>query len=288
MKKNVLFLLFVSVSFLLTGCDSTIDASSAESMEKSVTNVMNSLPPERAPIFKDALVQLSTQATMRAFKSATSNMKAGMEDPMAWVSQQASNQAKIEAELVNLIDGKTGEEIITLAVQAKKEIAEAEKLRAIEEIATLSTSIERWDAEMAKLDGMGTKGYELYVTDKFFGHRGVKLTVTNTLDKPLAKITIGDLYEYADNGQTFVYDEASTYLKDNPLKPTETRTVTFSFGAFSKFSSRTNKTFPEGLTHNFRIISIESDRGSVLPQESFVAIKQAREKVASLKEKHNI
>ncbi len=288
MKKFILLSLTIFVSLLLVGCDPTIDASSSESMEKSVTKVMHALAPDRAPIFKEALIQLSTQATMRAFQSATENMQEGMKNPMGWVAQQAANQAKVEAELVKLIDGKTGEEIITLADQAKKEIAAAEKKLAIDEIATLSARIEKWDGEMGQLDGLGAENYELVVTDKFFGHRGVKLTVTNTLDKPLAKITLADLYEYADNGQTFVYDEALAYLKEKPLMPKESRTITFAFGSFSEFSTRTNKTFPEGLNHNFRIIGVESDRGAVLPNEGFVTIKQAREKVASLKEKHNI
>lgn len=97
------WLICAVVALMLVGCGApTIDGSSREAMQESVQNIMKSLPDEKARKFRHALGVLA----MRKFGQA-------MASAFARASGEPVN--KDRKTLMEMLDGKTAEEVIAMA-----------------------------------------------------------------------------------------------------------------------------------------------------------------------------
>jgi len=118
---------------MLAGCsDPKIDASSDESMKASVAKVRKSLPESKQKEFDEAMQVLAfSQIDMKDI-----------------FTQGATGIGNIKGKFQQLLDGKTGEQVIAQADRIRVERKERERQQALEEIRELESK--RVDSENAR------------------------------------------------------------------------------------------------------------------------------------------
>lgn len=108
-RANIVLL--IGIIALISGCgENTIDTSSEESMQESITRIKESLPPEKQEAFEKALITV-TMGGDNLFEIA-------------------STPGGAERLMKERLDGKTAEEVFAEAEKVKAEVAERQAQRA--------------------------------------------------------------------------------------------------------------------------------------------------------------
>lgn len=127
MKRS--YLAFVLALILLAGCsEPRIDASTDESLRVSAEKVRDSLPEEKRVEFMSALSVLALK---------------GLDFEGLMSGRANSSVEKFETDYINLIDGKTADEVIAAANRITEERKAEERAQAIREINELEEKRER-------------------------------------------------------------------------------------------------------------------------------------------------
>lgn len=104
MKTLMMTLMF---ALLLVGCGkATIDASSQEALEASVEEIGEELDAQQKQAFQQAVITIAMDHSTRAISSA--------------MSGEQVDQAQMERDMLDALDGKTASEVIAYAEELKK------------------------------------------------------------------------------------------------------------------------------------------------------------------------
>src|SRR5690606_37318849 len=104
MKTLIMTLMF---ALLLAGCGkATIDASSQEALEASVEEIAEELDAQQKQAFQQAVITIAMDHSTRAISSAMSGKQV--------------DQAQMERDMLDALDGKTASEVSAYAEELKK------------------------------------------------------------------------------------------------------------------------------------------------------------------------
>ena len=166
-------LLFLSLAFAaLCGCsEPTIDTSSSEATQTSITKVRESLPEPQRKEFDAALAQIAmSNLDIKGLLAGTQTAEGVAKNSMASLS------------------GKTGAQVIAAAnalIEERKAKERAQAAAEIEELKAKQTKANAAEAELAKF---AVSRSRFYLRDSVMGKVPViELTVTNNTTHPIAR-----------------------------------------------------------------------------------------------------
>ncbi|WP_371932854.1 DUF6694 family lipoprotein [Roseibium sp. MMSF_3544] len=183
----------------------TIDASSAEAMEKSIAVVVSKLSPEDQQRFKAALTKITVTALLpKAFAR-----------PKAENGASKLSQADVIAFIRPMVDGKTAAEIIAAGLKTpnagkatpepKSQVADKEgKKRCL---------MSALPVKNARVERM-----------KYVSSRQLRVTVTNNLSWPVSSVRIS--YSVQSQNRQVPWEEGNSFYKiSGGINPGESREI---------------------------------------------------------------
>ena len=215
MKVKTLLIAILSLSILL-GCSSPkIDTSSDETMKASIEKVRQSLPKEKKEQFDEALKILAfNQIDFKNILSA------------------AAGFGTTEAKIKEVLNGKTGNEVIAEAEKIKKERKEKERIQALEEIKELKdkkVKANQARTELSNFKVLRSRFYKRSHEYSFMPEPIIELTVKNgtrhavsrayfigTIASPNRSVPwLKDSFNYEISGGLEPGEEATWHLAPN-------------------------------------------------------------------------
>lgn len=171
MKKKLICLFFIT---LIVGCsEPKIDSSTEESMKASIEKVRNSISEDKKDKFEESLKVL-------AFSSI---------DLKSLFTQGASGIDTTKNKMQEVLDGKTGLEVIDAAERIKRERKEKETLQALSEIQELEEKQQKSQSaksELAKFKVIRSRFYKM--EQRYGGNKPIiELTVKNETSHPISR-----------------------------------------------------------------------------------------------------
>lgn len=159
---------------ILAGCsDPKIDASSDEAMKASVEKVRKSLSETKQNDFDEAIqVLVFSQIDMKSL-----------------FSKNAAEAGSLEGKARELLDGKTGEQVIAEAERVRTERKEREHQQALEEIRELEKKREKSEIAREQLKNFNVLRSRFYMREReFMGKQPIiELTVRNGTDQAVSR-----------------------------------------------------------------------------------------------------
>ncbi len=171
LKSNILTIILLT---LLAGCSNpTIDCSSDENMKKSIQNVREKLPEAKRAEFDDAMKIL-----------AFSQINLGN-----LLIEGATGVGNIEGKVQQLLNGKTGDQVIAEAERIRTERKERERNQALKEIQELEVKLVKSESDRAQLKEFKVLRSRFYMQERaYIGKQPiVELTVQNGTPEPVSR-----------------------------------------------------------------------------------------------------
>jgi len=174
MKKTIVFLIIVAV---LTGCgEKKVDSSSDESFKKSIENVKGSLSDDKKKEFEEAV-------------------QAIMFSEMGNIFQAAVNPEGMQRNIIDKLDGKTADEIISEGNRILVERKKKEREQTINEIEETKNKVVELEEKRAKTeqDKENLKHFKVirsrfyYNESSFIKEPVIELTVKNDTNHPVSR-----------------------------------------------------------------------------------------------------
>lgn len=213
------------MTVLLAACDKPrIDTSSDERMETTIDQVRASLPEQKRAQFDTAL-----QVVALAELDFEDLLTAG----------QLGTGTGIETKVKNVLEGKTGEQVIAIADSIRREREAREREQALQEIAELEGRKERAEEarlELAKFEVLRSRFYKRKREFQFMPEPIIELTVRNGTEHPISRAYF--LGTIASPGRAVPWlKESFNYSIPGGLEPGERATWKLAPNAFGKWGT---------------------------------------------------
>lgn len=253
---------FITVLFLaisITGCsEPRIDASSDKALNQSISEVRDSLPPEKQATFDKAIGNAGIGAALAGlFSKSPDSLSRGYQH----------------------FNGMTGGEIVAFEnAQEEKRKAEEAAAQARDEAEKIA-ELERLEAAQKVRDDALAKLTDIHITNPIVRNRKsgfmrrveFEATIQNGLDIPVARVMFN--YAATTPGRAVPWNTGEgTFIIDGGLEAGETRELTtgiagdFSIGGFILLDKALRE-HPESVLTVTVVDADSADKKSILPQE---------------------
>lgn len=271
--RTLAALFFVSV---LVGCDQIsgvlgekrIDASSPEALERSVSEIKQSLPEGERERFSDAVVAVSF---------AGSNV----------LGQVMSGKSadEIAAEAWTKVDGKTAAEVIALHETMLAERRAKEREQALIEISELEKELLEGEAARDELKKFEVVRSRFYLQEQKYSRPRpiIEITVKNGLSEAVSRAFFHGVVASPGRSVPWISEDFN-YSIAGGLEPGETATWSLAPNQFSEWGT---VEVPKGAVMTVSVEGVKGADDEYLYKYDEKALIKKSERLAELKKKYN-
>lgn len=211
MMQRITFLTsIIFFLFFLSGCgEQRINGETNKQIRQSYTEVKNSLPKDKQDKFRESVIFIlmkDKQNLEGAFELLGGALTSEGESP----KEKAVNGALKNSENVDLLRGKTSEEVIRMAdsIKIQQEVQELKKevQESKESVDELREKVERGQQSKQALKNVEIESGISEDDNSFTNNNEVDLKVFNGIEKSVRKIEIDCIYVNEDESVTYAED----------------------------------------------------------------------------------